>query len=90
MLIASFSKKDYILAIGYEKINKRKSGEPMDEKKYIETIELLRLQPNEKKGFSFRRTIKTLQQARKFQIIEDYRKQLINAKAGVKEDAEPE
>ena len=85
-----FSKKIIFSPSDTKKINKRKSGEPMDEKKYIETIEILRIQPNEKKGFSFRRTIKTLQQARKFQIIEDYRKQLINAKAGVKEDAEPE
>ena len=85
-----FLKKIIFSPSDTKKINKRKSGEPMDEKKYIETIEILRIQPNEKKGFSFRRTIKTLQQARNLQIIEDYRKQLINAKAGVKEDAEPE
>ena len=57
----------------------------MDEKKYIEIIELLRIQPNENKGFSFRRTIKTLQQARKMQAVEDYRRQLINA-TGADED----
>lgn len=86
MLIASFLKKDYILAIGYKKINKRKSGEPMDEKKYIETIEILRIQPNEKKGFSIRRTIKTLQYARKMQAAEEYRRQLFNAMGADKDE----
>lgn len=81
-----FSKKIIFSPSDTKKINKRKSGEPMDEKKYIETIEILRIQPNENKGFSFRRTIKTLQQARKMQAVEEYRKQLINAKAGVDED----
>ncbi len=57
----------------------------MNEQKFVSIIKILKEQPKENKGFSFRRTIKTLQQARKMQAIEDYRKQLINA-TGVNKD----
>lgn len=58
----------------------------MNEQEFVKTLQILKEQPNENKGFSFRRTIKTLQQARKMQAVEDYRSQLINAKAGVDKD----
>ena len=57
----------------------------MDEQEFVEIIKILKEQPNENKGFSFRRTLKTLQQARKMQAVEEYRRQLINA-TGADED----
>ncbi len=86
LLIASFLKKIYILAIGYEIFNKRKSGEPMDRNEFIKTLTILKTQPKENKGFSFRRTIKTLNQAKQNKPINDYYDHLIKAKAGVDKD----
>lgn len=57
----------------------------MNEQEFVKTLQILKEQPNENKGFSFRRTIKTLQQARKMQAVEEYRRQLINA-TGADED----
>lgn len=57
----------------------------MDRNELIKTIEILRTQPKDEKGFSFRRTIKTLQQAEKMRAVYDYQKQLIEA--GVNKDA---
>ena len=59
----------------------------MNEQEFVKTLQILKEQPNENKGFSFRRTIKTLQQARKMQAVEDYRRLLFNA-TGVDEDAD--
>lgn len=56
----------------------------MDRNELIKTIEILKTQPKDEKGFSFRRTIKTLQDAKKLQIIEEYRNQLINATGVIK------
>lgn len=58
----------------------------MNKKELVSILQILKEQPDENKGFSFRRTIKTLQQAKKMQAVEEYRSQLINAKAGVDED----
>ena len=58
----------------------------MNKEELVSILQILKEQPNENKGFSFRRTIKTLQQAKKMQAVEEYRSQLINAKAGVDED----
>lgn len=57
----------------------------MNREEFIKTIEILRTQPKEEKGFSFRRTIKTLQQAEKMRAVYEYQKQLIEA-IGVNED----
>lgn len=53
---------------------------------FVYTLNILKTQPDDNKGFSFRRTIKTLQQAHKMQAVNEYQEQLINAKAGVMED----
>ncbi len=84
MLIASFLKKIYILAIGTK--TKRKNGEPMDRNEFIKALIILKTQPKENKGFSFRRTIKTLKQAKQNKPTNDYYDYLIKAKAGVNED----
>lgn len=57
----------------------------MNEQEFVSIIKILKEQPKENKGFSFRRTIKTLQRAKKMQAIKDYRNQLLNA-TGVNED----
>lgn len=56
----------------------------MDE--FIRALTILKTQPKENKGFSFRRTIKTLKQAKQIKPINDYYNYLIKAKAGVNED----
>ena len=57
----------------------------MDRNEFIKTLTILKTQPKQEKGFSFRRTIQTLQQAKKMQAVEEYRKQLFKA-TGVNED----
>ena len=59
----------------------------MNEQEFVKTLQILKKQPKQEKGFSFRRTIKTLQQARKMQAVEEYRRQLLNA-TGVDKDAD--
>lgn len=57
----------------------------MNEQEFVTILKILKEQPKENKGFSFRRTLKTLQQAQKMQAVEEYRNQLINA-IGADED----
>ena len=59
----------------------------MDE--FIKALTILKTQPKENKGFSFRRTIKTLKQAKQNKPINDYYDMLIKAKVGVNEDVDP-
>ena len=49
----------------------------MNREEFIRTIEIIKTQPEGEKGFSFRRTIKTLQQAEKMRAVYEYQKQLI-------------
>lgn len=58
----------------------------MDRTELAKALTILKTQPKENKGFSFRRTIKTLKQAKQNKPINDYYSYLIKAKAGVNED----
>jgi hypothetical protein len=58
----------------------------MDRNEFIKTLTILKTQPKQEKGFSFRRTVKTLQQAHRMDAVIKYQNQLINARAGVMED----
>ena len=79
LLIANYRKKSYILSNERRFLN-------MDRTELAKTIEILKTQPKENKGFSFRRTIKTLKQAKQNKPINDYYDHLIKAKAGVDKD----
>ena len=48
-----------------------------------DTIDILKIQPNNSKGYSYRRTLKTLQQAKKDAAVLEFRNQLINARTEV-------
>lgn len=60
----------------------------MDEEELIKILTILKIQPKQEKGFSFRRTLQTLQQAKKMQAVYDYQEELI--RAGVIPDVDPE
>ena len=51
----------------------------MNKQELVNTLNILKNDKSEQKGFSFRRTIKTLQYAKKMQAVEEYRRQLLNA-----------
>ena len=55
----------------------------MDSNEYIKTLNTLKIQPNNSKGYSYRRTLKTLQQAEKAAAILVYKNQLIKARTEV-------
>ena len=57
----------------------------MNKQELVNILNILKNDKSEQKGFSIRRTIKTLQYARKMQTVEEYRNQLINA-MGADED----
>lgn len=48
----------------------------MNRKELIKTLNILKNDKSEQKGFSFRRTIKTLQEAKKNEAIYNYWKEL--------------
>ena len=52
----------------------------MDRTELAKTIEILKTQPNSNKGFSFRRTIKTLKWAKENKPLYEFQKELIKAK----------
>lgn len=52
----------------------------MDRTELAKTIEILKTQPTDSKGFSFRRTIKTLHDYYEIKPIIEFKKQLTNAK----------
>ena len=60
----------------------------MDRNEFIRTIKTLNIQPKPEKGFSFRRTLQTLQQAKKMQAVFEYHQEL--TRAGVIPDDDPE
>ena len=52
----------------------------MDRNEFIRAITILKTQPNSNKGFSFRRTIKTLKWAKENKPLYEFQKELMNAK----------
>lgn len=58
----------------------------MNREELINTIEILRIQPKDEKGFSFRRTIKTLQQAERMRAVDEYYTELLKALGGIEDD----
>ena len=59
----------------------------MNRTELINILNILKNDKSEQKGFSIRRTIKTLQYARKMQAAEEYRRQLFNAMGADKYDS---
>ena len=52
----------------------------MDRTELAKTIEILKIQPTDSKGFSFRRTLQTLKNYEQNKIIIDYWKQITERK----------
>lgn len=59
----------------------------MNKQELVNILNILKNDKSEQKGFSIRRTIKTLQYARKMQAAEEYRRQLFNAMGADKYDS---
>lgn len=59
----------------------------MNKQELVNILNILKNDKSEQKGFSIRRTIKTLQYARKMQAAEEYRRQLLNAMGADKYDS---
>lgn len=55
----------------------------MDRNEYIKTLNTLKIQPNNSKGYSYRHTLKTLQQAKKAAALLDFKNQIIKARTEV-------